>query len=80
VARTRSARVIPPWHVRRPSGIVDVVTGHLGCESAAVMPVMERFLSSEHVNIQRAVDTYLAAHRSEWSWVPGIRPVHQRGW
>ena len=45
-----------------PSELARQVTGHLGCDLTAVVPVTERFPSWEHVNIQRGVDAYLAAH------------------
>jgi hypothetical protein len=51
-----------------PSELALRVTGHLGCELAAVVPVSERFPSWEHVNIQRGVDAYLAAQQNEAEW------------
>jgi ATPase family associated with various cellular activities (AAA) len=51
-----------------PSELALRVTGHLGCELSAVVPVTERFPSWEHVNIQRGVDAYLAAQHSEADW------------
>jgi hypothetical protein len=52
----------------RPSELALRITGHLGCEQAAVIQVTERFPSWEHVNIQRGVDAYLAAHDSDAEW------------
>jgi len=51
-----------------PSELTLRVTGHLGCELAAVVPVAERFPSWEHVNIQRGVDAYLAARQDDVEW------------
>ena len=51
-----------------PSELARRVTAHLGCELTAVVPVAERFPKWEHVNIQRGVDAYLAAQRSEAEW------------
>jgi hypothetical protein len=51
-----------------PSELALRVTGHLGCELSAVVPVTERFPSWEHVNIQRGVDAYLAARQHEAEW------------
>jgi ATPase family associated with various cellular activities (AAA) len=51
-----------------PSELALRVTGHLGCELSAVVPVTERFPSWEHVNIQRGVDAYLAARQNEAEW------------
>jgi hypothetical protein len=57
-----------------PSELALRVTGYLGCELSAVVPVTERFPSWEHVNIQRGVDAYLAAHQSgeEWFGASGL--------
>jgi hypothetical protein len=52
----------------RPSDLALRVTGHLRCEQSAVVQVAERFPSWEHVNIQRGVDAYLAAHGGEADW------------
>ena len=56
-----------------PSELALRVTGHLGCELAAVVSVAERFPIWEHVNIQRGVDAYLTARQSsaEWFGAPG---------
>ena len=51
-----------------PSELALRVTGHLGCELTAVVPVTERFPSWEHVNIQRGVDAYLAARQADPQW------------
>ncbi|MGH3154197.1 MAG: AAA family ATPase [Streptosporangiaceae bacterium] len=51
-----------------PSELTLRVTGHLGCELAAVVPVAERFPSWEHVNIQRGVDAYLAGRPGDAPW------------
>ncbi len=61
-----------------PSELALRVTGHLGCELTAVVPVTERFPTWEHVNIQRGVDAYLAGRPggTEWFGPPagGHRP------
>jgi len=61
-----------------PSELALRVTGHLGCELTAVVPVTERFPTWEHVNIQRGVDAYLAGRPggAEWFGPPagGHRP------
>ena len=56
-----------------PSELARRITGHLGCELTAVVPVTERFPKWENVNIQRGVDAYLAALRNdaEWFGAPG---------
>lgn len=56
-----------------PSGLALRVTEHLGCELTEVVLVSERFPSWEHVNIQRGVDAYLAAHAAgaQWFGPPG---------
>jgi len=51
-----------------PSGLALRVTGHLGCELAEVLLVSEKFPSWEHVNLQRGVDAYLAAHAAGAQW------------
>jgi ATPase family protein associated with various cellular activities (AAA) len=51
-----------------PSGLALRVTGHLGCELAEVVLVSENFPSWEHVNLQRGVDAYLAAHAAGAQW------------
>ncbi|HEY4851871.1 MAG TPA: hypothetical protein VII22_13810, partial [Streptosporangiaceae bacterium] len=62
----------------QPSELARRVTSYLGCELTAIVPVTERFPKWEHVNVQRGVDAYLAAHRSEtaqdepeWFGAPG---------
>src|SRR5579875_469436 len=61
-----------------PSGLALRVTGHLGCDLADIVLVSERFPSWEHVNVQRGVDAYLAAHApgADWFGPPGggLRP------
>ena len=60
-----------------PSELAQRVTGHLGCDLTAVVPVTERFPVWENVNLQAGVDAYLAAHpvagpgEPEWFGVPG---------
>jgi hypothetical protein len=51
-----------------PSGLALRVTGHLGCELTDVVLVSQRFPSWEHVNLQRGVDAYLAAHAAGAQW------------
>ncbi len=51
-----------------PSAAGRRVMAHLGCELAGVIPVTERFRLWEHVNVQRGVDAYLAAHGSGEGW------------
>src|SRR5438445_130160 len=60
------------------SELAQRVTGHLGCELTAIVPVTERFPKWEHVNVQRGVDAYLAARQGEmapgepeWFGAPG---------
>jgi len=50
------------------SGLALRVTGHLCCELAEVVLVSERFPSWEHVNLQRGIDAYLAAHAAGAQW------------
>src|SRR5262249_21999616 len=54
------------------------VTGHLQCDLSEVVPVTERFAIWDHVNVQRGVDAYLAAHGSTGTWFGagsgGLRP------
>ncbi len=52
----------------RPSGLALRVTGHLGCELTEVVLVSARFPIWEHVNVQRGVDAYLAAHAAGAQW------------
>ena len=49
----------------QPSELARRVTGHLGCELTAIVPVTERFPKWEHVNVQRGVDAYLATRQDE---------------
>jgi DNA polymerase III delta prime subunit len=51
-----------------PNELVQRVTGHLGCDLAEVVPVTERFPIWDHVNVQRGVNAYLAAHGSTGTW------------
>src|SRR5690348_10197562 len=51
-----------------PSGLALRVTGHLGCELTEVVLVSARFPIGEHVNLQRGVDAYLAAHAPAAQW------------
>jgi hypothetical protein len=51
-----------------PSAAGRRVMAHLGCELADVVPVTERFPLWEHVNVQRGVDAYLAAHGRGEGW------------
>ena len=57
-----------------PSELGLRVSGHLGCELAAVVLVTERFPKWEHVNVQRGVDAYLGTQQPgepEWLGAPG---------
>jgi DNA polymerase III delta prime subunit len=51
-----------------PSEVAAKVTGHLRCEQSDIVPVTERFPTWEHVNLQRGVEAYLAAHGSDGTW------------
>jgi DNA polymerase III delta prime subunit len=51
-----------------PSGLALRVTAHLGCELTEVVLVSARFPIWEHVNVQRGVDAYLAAHAAGAQW------------
>jgi hypothetical protein len=51
-----------------PNELVLRVTGHLGCDLSEVVPVTERFPIWDHVNVQRGVNAYLAAHGSTGTW------------
>ncbi|GIH22028.1 ATPase [Acrocarpospora phusangensis] len=48
--------------------LVARVTGHLGCSLKDVVNVVERFPTWEHVNLQRGLDAYLAAHTPDAEW------------
>src|SRR5690606_24296293 len=48
--------------------LVTRVTGHLGCELKHVVNVVAAFPGWEHVNLQRGVDAYLAAHSPDAEW------------
>ena len=52
-----------------PSPAGRRVIAHLGCELADVVPVTQRFQIWEHVNVQRGVDAYLAAHGGGEGWI-----------
>src|SRR5579863_8357015 len=52
-----------------PSAAGRRVMAHLGCELADVVPVTERFKLWDHVNVQRGVDAYLAAHGAGEGWI-----------
>jgi hypothetical protein len=45
------------------------IMAHLDCELADVITVTERFPLWEHVNVQRGVDAYLAAHGGSEGWI-----------
>jgi hypothetical protein len=60
-----------------PSGLALRVTGHLGCELAEVVLVSENFPSWEHVNVQRGVDAYLAAHAAGSRWFGPLGGGHR---
>ena len=51
-----------------PNELVLRVIGHVGCGISEVVPVAERFPIWDHVNVQRGVDAYLAAHGSTGTW------------
>lgn len=55
------------------------VRDHLGCEPDQVLSVATRFEEWEHVNLQRGVDAYLAAHSpdAEWFGVSGRHRGHE---
>ena len=52
-----------------PSAVGRRIMAHLDCELADVVPVTERFPLWEHVNVQRGVDAYLAAHGGGEGWI-----------
>jgi hypothetical protein len=52
-----------------PSPAGQRVIAHLGCDLADVIPVTQRFPLWEHVNVQRGVDAYLAAHGGGEGWI-----------
>ncbi|RCG30968.1 ATP-binding protein [Sphaerisporangium album] len=64
---------------RETPELVAWVTGHLGCELNAVVNVVSRFPGWEHVNLQRGVDAYLAAHTpdAEWFGIAGQGREHE---
>lgn len=51
-----------------PSELALRVTSHLGCDLTEIVLVTERFPKWEHVNVQRGVDAYLAAHAAGAQW------------
>ena len=59
-----------------PNELVLRVTGHLGCDISEVVPVAERFPIWDHVNVQRGVDAYLAAHGSTGTWFGASGAAH----
>ncbi|MFC5818988.1 AAA family ATPase [Nonomuraea harbinensis] len=61
-----------------PPELVTRVTGHLGCELRHVVNVVAAFPGWEHVNLQRGVDAYLAAHTpgAEWFGIAGQGREH----
>ncbi|GAA1270384.1 ATP-binding protein [Saccharothrix xinjiangensis] len=58
--------------------LVAKIRDHLGCELDQVLSVATRLDSWEHVNLQRGVDAYLAAHSpgAEWFGVVGQHRAH----
>jgi hypothetical protein len=63
---------------RDRTGLVARVTGHLGCGMTDLTPVSEAFPDWEHINVQRGIDAYLAAHTREAVWF-GISGSHRTG-
>jgi hypothetical protein len=57
-----------------PSELALRVTGHLGCDLAAIVSVSEGFSLWELVNVQRGVDAYLRAQGTgaDWFGAPGV--------
>jgi hypothetical protein len=60
-----------------PSPVGRRIMAHLDCELADVVPVTERFPLWEHVNVQRGVDAYLAAHGGSEGWIGLAGGYHQ---
>jgi hypothetical protein len=60
-----------------PSELGQLVIDHLGCDLSEVVPVTERFAIWEHVNVQRGVDAYLAAHGSGGAWIGLSGAMHR---
>ncbi|MBV9096233.1 MAG: ATP-binding protein [Streptosporangiaceae bacterium] len=60
-----------------PSPLALRVIRHLRCDLTEVVLVSQRFATWEHVNLQRGVDAYLAAHSpgADWFGPPGA--AHQ---
>jgi ATPase family associated with various cellular activities (AAA) len=50
------------------SPLIERITAHLGCPMTDVPNVALHLPSFEHVNLQRGVDAYLAAHSPEATW------------
>jgi hypothetical protein len=63
----------------RPNELILRVTGHLGCDLSGVVPVTERFQIWDHVNVQRGVNAYLAAHGSTGTWFGATGTGHRPG-
>ncbi|KAA2266114.1 26S protease regulatory subunit [Solihabitans fulvus] len=59
----------------RESPLVKLITDHLGCPLSQVPNVTIRFDGLEHVNLQRAVDAYVAEHSPDAAWF-GIAGGH----
>ncbi|GII61539.1 ATPase [Sphaerisporangium krabiense] len=64
---------------RETPELIARVTGHLGCELNHVVNVVSTFPGWEHVNLQRGVDAYLAAHSpgAEWFGISGHGREHE---
>lgn len=50
------------------SPLTDRITEHLGCPLSEIPNVTMHVPSFEHVNLQRAVDAYLASHSPDAAW------------
>ncbi|HEY3610873.1 MAG TPA: ATP-binding protein [Pseudonocardiaceae bacterium] len=61
------------------SALVAMITDHIGCPLAQVPNVATNFGNWEHVNVQRGIDAYLAAHSPDAAWfgVAGSGRGHQ---
>ncbi|MGW5684824.1 AAA family ATPase [Nonomuraea sp. NPDC003754] len=64
---------------REPPELVTRVTAHLGCDLRHIVNVAENLPGWEHVNLQRGVDSYLAAHspQAEWFGIAGHGREHE---